>query len=59
MNVDGSWFAMDEMSFMRVVARDADGKFLAACRYKVKATSVAMMEAMAIMHGCNLGISRW
>ncbi|CAN6676537.1 unnamed protein product [Malus baccata var. baccata] len=57
-NVDGSWVASDGTGFTGVVARDAEGMFLAACRYKVKATSVAMVEAMAIMHGCNLGISK-
>ena len=56
-NVDGNWLARDGLRFLGVVARDADGSFLAACRYKVKATSVAMVEAMAVMHGWLLGIS--
>ena len=56
-NVDGSWLARDGLGFLGVVARDAEGSFLEACRYKVKATSVAMVEAMGITHGCLLGIN--
>ncbi|KAM0997408.1 hypothetical protein ACFX2C_007296 [Malus domestica] len=56
-NVDGSWLDRDGSGFLGVVARDADGSFLAACRYKVKASSVAIVEAMVMMHGCMLGIS--
>lgn len=44
--------------FVGVVAQDSEGKFLAICRYNVKATSVAMAEALAILHGCELGISQ-
>lgn len=44
------------LGFAGVVAGDSEGNFLAACRYNVKATSVAMVEALAILHGCELGI---
>lgn len=41
-----------------MVVRDEDRRSLAAYRYCVKATSVAMVEAMTIMHGCKLRICR-
>ena len=53
-NVDASW-CRDEGGFKGVVARDEMGQFLAAGRYSGKATNVAMMEALAILHGCRLG----
>ncbi|XP_068323255.1 uncharacterized protein [Pyrus communis] len=46
------------MGYTGAVARDEEGSFLAACRYKEKATSVAMIEAKAIWHGCMLGMTR-
>ncbi|KAM1700898.1 hypothetical protein COP1_026188 [Malus domestica] len=57
-HVDASWVASEGLGFTGVVVRDEDGRFLAAYRYCVKATSVAMVEVMAIMHGCKLGICR-
>ena len=57
-NVDGSWLPRDGSGFLGVVARDYGGGFLAACRYCVKASSVAMVEAMAVMFGCRLGLQR-
>ncbi|CAN6564787.1 unnamed protein product [Malus baccata var. baccata] len=39
---------------MCVVARDEEGRFVAACRYKVIAYSVAMAEAIAILQECKL-----
>lgn len=44
--------------FAGVVARKSDGSFLAACRYRITATSAALAEAKAILHGCELGIFR-
>lgn len=55
-NVDASWVASMCSGFAGVVTRDEEGNFLVACRYCMKATSVAMAEALAIMHGCELGI---
>ena len=55
-NVDESWLARDGGDFTGVVARDGLGRFLAASRLQIKASSVAQAEAMAILHGCNLGI---
>lgn len=55
-NVDASWEVSTCSGFVGVVAQDAEGYFLATCRYCVKATSVAMVEALAILHGYELGI---
>lgn len=55
-NVDTSWVANTCSGFAGVVVWDSEGNFLAACRYSVKATSVAMVEELAILHGCELGI---
>ena len=57
-NVDASWGLSDGHGFTGVVARDEEIMFLAAGRYGGKATSAAMMEALAIMHGCRLGKNR-
>nr|XP_017188741.2 uncharacterized protein LOC108173698 [Malus domestica] len=54
-NVDASWGSCDGQGFMGIVALDEEWRFLAASRSGVKATSVAMGEAMAILHGCMLG----
>ncbi|CAN6697103.1 unnamed protein product [Malus baccata var. baccata] len=54
-NVDASWNARECVGFVRVVARDDHGSFLAAYRKKISASSVAMAEAKAILHGCSLG----
>ena len=53
--MDASWGSCDGRGFTGIVARDEEGRFLAASRSCVKATSVAMGEAMAILHGCMLG----
>ncbi|CAN6568827.1 unnamed protein product [Malus baccata var. baccata] len=54
-NVDASWGSCDERGFTGIVAWDEAGRFLAASRSGVLATSVAMGEALAILHGCMLG----
>lgn len=54
-NVEASWEANSSSGFARVVARDHDGHFLGAGKYPVKAGSVAMVEVLAIRHGCELG----
>ncbi|KAM2524302.1 hypothetical protein PS1_031040 [Malus domestica] len=54
-NVDASWNARECVGFVGVVARDDQGSFVAACRKKISASSVAMAEAKAIFHGCSLG----
>ncbi|KAM1672856.1 hypothetical protein ACFXTN_037708 [Malus domestica] len=56
-NVDASWEAKSGVGFTGVVARDEQGCFLAASRQKIKATGATMAEALAILHGCNLGVS--
>ena len=56
-NVDASWCASDGLGFVGVVARDEEGRFLAACRFKEKGSNVAVMEAKAILHGCKLGLA--
>ena len=57
-NVDASWVSGGGGGgFAAVVARDDEGKFLAVCRYGLKANCVASAEALAILFGCNLGIS--
>ncbi|KAM2669497.1 hypothetical protein EV1_005542 [Malus domestica] len=53
-NVDVSWNARECVGFVGVVARDLQGSFVAACRKKISASSVAMAEAKAIFHGCSL-----
>ncbi|CAN6709954.1 unnamed protein product [Malus baccata var. baccata] len=53
-NVDASWGSCDGRGFTGIVARDEAGRFLAASRSGVLATSVAMGEALAILHGCML-----
>ncbi|CAN6708876.1 unnamed protein product [Malus baccata var. baccata] len=55
-NMDASWEARTGVGFTGVVARDEHGRFLAASRHKIKATGATMAEALAIMHGCNLGV---
>ncbi|CAN6571026.1 unnamed protein product [Malus baccata var. baccata] len=54
-NVDASWNARECVGFVGVVARDDQGRFMAACRKNISALSVAMAEAKAILHGCSLG----
>ncbi|CAN6543682.1 unnamed protein product [Malus baccata var. baccata] len=56
-NVDASWEARTGEGFTGVVARDEHGRFVAASRHKIKATGATMAEALAIMHGCILGVS--
>ncbi|CAN6686918.1 unnamed protein product [Malus baccata var. baccata] len=57
-NVDASWDCGDGLGFTGVVARDEDGRFLVAGRSGGKATSAAMMEVLAILHGCRMGLNR-
>ncbi|CAN6555765.1 unnamed protein product [Malus baccata var. baccata] len=57
-NVDASWEARTGEGFTGVVARDKHGRFVAASRHKIKATGATMAEALAIMHGCFMGVSR-
>ncbi|XP_070667570.1 uncharacterized protein [Malus domestica] len=44
-NVDASWNARESVGFVGVVARDDHGRFVVACRKKICASSVAMVEA--------------
>ncbi|KAM1621464.1 hypothetical protein ACFX1S_020139 [Malus domestica] len=54
-NVDASWVASSGMGYIGVVARNNEGCFLVACGYRIMANSVAMADALAILHGCELG----
>ncbi|CAN6555410.1 unnamed protein product [Malus baccata var. baccata] len=54
-NVNASWNARECVGFVGVVARDDHGRFVAACRKNISASSVALAEAMAILQGCSLG----
>ena len=56
--MDASWRPGESRGFLGVVARDDSGRFLAAGIHSEKASSVAMMEALAILQGCRLGIER-
>ncbi|CAN6707714.1 unnamed protein product [Malus baccata var. baccata] len=57
-NVDASWVASSGMGYTGAVARNSEGGFMAACRYRIRANSVAMAEALAILHGCELGATK-
>lgn len=39
------------------VVCDVEGKFVVVARYTIKARSVAEAEAMALLRGCQLGLS--
>ncbi|KAM1498581.1 hypothetical protein ACFX10_021399 [Malus domestica] len=56
-NVDASWLRSGAPGFVGVVARDDEGRFMAAIRRRVTASSVAVAEALAVLHGCELGRS--
>lgn len=58
-NVDASWWRAHARGLHVWWRGDSKGNFLVACRYNVKAKSVAMAEALAILHGCELGIYSW
>ncbi|XP_048435986.1 uncharacterized protein LOC125475314 [Pyrus x bretschneideri] len=55
-NVDASWEAQSKGGYAGVVIRDHEGKFVAAKRGRVGATSVAAAEAAAILLGCELAV---
>ena len=57
LNVDASWSLASRSGFAGMVARNADGSFLAAARYSLRASSSSMAEAMALLCGCELGAS--
>ena len=54
-NVDVSWMRSGGTCFVGVVVRDDNGGFVAAVRYSINASSVAMAEALAILLGCEFG----
>ncbi|KAM1035501.1 hypothetical protein ACFX2I_038642 [Malus domestica] len=54
-NVDASWLRSGASGFVGVVARDDAGMFVAANRMRVTASSVAVAEALAVLHGCEFG----
>ncbi|CAN6713710.1 unnamed protein product [Malus baccata var. baccata] len=56
-NVDASWLRSGAPGFLGVVARDDAGRFVAAIRRRVTASSVAVAEALAVLHGCEFGRS--
>ncbi|KAM1753124.1 hypothetical protein ACFX1T_005586 [Malus domestica] len=55
--VDASWNALSGSSYAGMMVLNADGKFLAATRFSIKANHIAQAEALAHLHGCQLGIS--
>ncbi|XP_050141140.1 uncharacterized protein LOC126617132 [Malus sylvestris] len=57
LNVDASWSRLNNSGFAAVVARDARGDFIAAVRYPIFASCVAMAEALALLRGCELAVS--
>ena len=56
-NVDASWSRLNRLGFAVVVVRDAAGLFVAAARYAISASCVAVAEAMALLRGCELAAS--
>ena len=56
-NVDASWPRASLAGFAGVVVRSSDGEFVAAARHSLCAPSATAAEAMALIHGCELGLS--
>ncbi|XP_070679335.1 uncharacterized protein [Malus domestica] len=56
-NVDVSWSNVSRLGFARVIIRDEGGRFLAATRYPFLAPNATAAEALALICGCELGIS--
>lgn len=56
-NVDASWNALIGYGIVGTVVRNAEGKFMVAARYMIKAWSAAQAKALAFLHGCQRGIS--
>ncbi|CAN6679166.1 unnamed protein product [Malus baccata var. baccata] len=56
-NVDASWCRMSLSGFVGVVVRGAKGQFIAAARYSIRASNAAAAEALALLHGCKLGLT--
>lgn len=56
-NVDASWEQGTFSGFSGVVVRDSAGTFIAARRGCFAAHSAAVVEAIAIRHGCELGVA--
>ncbi|KAM2075160.1 hypothetical protein ACFX1T_038088 [Malus domestica] len=56
-NVDASWCRMSLVGFVGVVVKGAEGQFIAAARYSIKASNADAVEALALLHGCKLGVS--
>ncbi|RXI07306.1 hypothetical protein DVH24_026442 [Malus domestica] len=56
-NVDASWVNATNTGYTGVVARDSSGTFIAARRSSIDAPSAAAAEAVAIRHGCELGVA--
>ncbi|KAM0957401.1 hypothetical protein ACFX2A_026061 [Malus domestica] len=57
-NVAASWVESSRSGFVGLVARDSTGKFLAASRQAITALCVSQAEALALLLGCELGISQ-
>lgn len=55
LNVDASWAASNR--HVGVIARNDDGLFVAVRKLKIKASSAAAAEALAILYGCELASS--
>lgn len=56
-NVIGNYSCLILRFHAGVVARDQNGSFVAARRYRLSVSCVVVTEALSILHGCELGIS--
>ncbi|CAN6702186.1 unnamed protein product [Malus baccata var. baccata] len=56
-NMDASWSKVSRLGFAGVVARSEGGRFVATVRYPLMAPSSTVAEALALLHGCELGAS--
>ncbi|KAB2628043.1 ribonuclease H protein [Pyrus ussuriensis x Pyrus communis] len=57
-NVDASWVVSNGLGFVGLIARDDEGKFLAARRQAIVARCAGQAKALALLYGCELGISQ-
>ncbi|KAM1833565.1 hypothetical protein ACFX13_023375 [Malus domestica] len=56
-NVDASWSKQTRFGYVRIVVRDDGGFFVAAVRYAFRSPCAGAAEAMAILKGCEFGLS--
>ncbi|XP_008340815.1 uncharacterized protein [Malus domestica] len=56
-NVNASWSELTRSVFVGIMLWDAEGSFVAAIRYDIRALCVGAAEALALLKGCELGLS--